>query len=88
MSRINIKQQQLIDEMLQKAKDKYPDIVFKKLERSPDDRDHIWICVESNMDEDTLLEFYDFAAELDIETLMNYGYKITLMPTGTSLAYS
>jgi hypothetical protein len=85
---INLKQKQLIDEMFQKAKEKYPEIVFKELTQSPDDPDHIWICIDPNMDEDKLLDFFDFAAELDIDTLVQYGYKISLMPNNNGYAYS
>jgi hypothetical protein len=35
--KINLKQQQLIDELIAKVKKKYPEIIFKNLESSPED---------------------------------------------------
>ncbi|MDQ1265703.1 MAG: hypothetical protein QG635_854 [Bacteroidota bacterium] len=85
---INLKQKQLIEDMLKKAKEKYADIELKNISFSPDDSEHIFVNIRHSMDEDELLDFYDFAAELDIETLMDYGYKITLMPTNDAFAFN
>ncbi len=85
---INYKQKQLIDDMFKKAKELFPEIILKEITQSPDDPEHIWINIEHNMNEDKLLDFYDLAAELDINTLINYGYKISLMPKNTNFVYS
>ena len=74
--------------MFKKAKEFFPEIILKEITQSPDDPEHIWINIEHNMNEDKLLDFYDFAAELDINTLINYGYKISLMPKNTNFVYS
>ena len=77
--RINHKQQQLMDEMFAKVKEKYPEIVFKGIEFSPDDPEHIWIITIADMDEDREIEMSEFSAELEIQVLMDYGYAISMM---------
>jgi len=49
---MNHKQKELIDELFNKVKAKYPEIIFKDLSVSPDDPDHIWINVIADMDEE------------------------------------
>ncbi|MDQ1266567.1 MAG: hypothetical protein QG635_1719 [Bacteroidota bacterium] len=78
--RINHKQQQLIDGLFAKVKERYPELVFKSLEESPDDREHIWINVASNMDEDREIEMHSYSAELATDILLEYGYSFSIMP--------
>jgi hypothetical protein len=77
--RINHKQQDIIDDFLKKAQEKFPDIKFVDLSVSPDDPDHIWINVISNMDDEKHLEFLDFETDMEVEIDDNYGYRITMM---------
>ena len=86
--KINIKQQELIEEILKKARVKFPEIIFKDLSTSPDDPEHIWINVFSNMDEDREMELIHFSSKLDYNILMKYGYKITIMPENPNLVYN
>jgi len=86
--KLNIKQQELINDILKEAKNKYPVIEFVDLSTNPDDPEHIWVNVEGDMEEEQMLEFFDFAAELDINILLDYGYKITLMLENPDLVYS
>ncbi|HPO63960.1 MAG TPA: hypothetical protein PK762_12850 [Candidatus Kapabacteria bacterium] len=78
--KLNLKQQQLIDDIFNKAKEKYPEIIFRNLQVSPDDPEHIWINVIANMDEDEIIELRHYAANLEIDTLLDYGYAISIMP--------
>ncbi len=78
--RINLKQEQLIDELFAKVKAEYPEIVFNNLGVSPDDPEHIWINIIADMDEDRELEMTHFCSELEIDILMDYGYSISIMP--------
>ena len=84
---INYKQKQLIDELFNKVKSKYPVIKFKHLEVSPDDPEHIWIIVEADMDEDQEIEMTSFAAEMQSDILMNYGYAISIMAENPNTVY-
>ena len=77
---INYKQQQLIDEVFIKIQIKFPEIVFKNIESSPDDPSHIWINVIADMDEEKEIKLIHYSGKLDNEILMKYGYKITIMP--------
>ncbi|MBM2815309.1 MAG: hypothetical protein HW421_2071 [Ignavibacteria bacterium] len=77
--RINHKQQQLIDEMFDKVKQRYPEIVFKDLQTSPDDPDHIWINVIADMDEDREIEMVHYSSELETDLLLDYGYAFSIM---------
>lgn len=86
--KINLKQQQLVEEMFNKVKADYPEIVFKHLETSPDDPEHIWIIVEADMDEDREIEMRQYSAELQIDILMDYGYMISIMSDNPNTVYA
>lgn len=86
--RINLKQEQLIKELFNKVKEKYPQIVFKNLDNSPDDYDHIWINVIADMDEDTQIEMQRYAAELTTDILLDYGYHISIMSENPNFIYA
>ena len=86
--KINHKQQELIDEMFIKVKEKYPEIVYKNLEVSPDDPDHIWVIATADMDEDREIEMMSFTAELEIQTLMDYGYAISILYENPNAVYA
>ena len=84
---INHKQKQLIDELIFKVQERYPEIVFKDLETSPDDPQHIWINVVADMDEDREIEMTHFASEIATDILMDYGYAISIMPENPNAVY-
>ena len=86
--RINYKQQQLINELFEKVKEKYPEIQYKNLEVSPDDPEHIWINVISNMDEDREIEMSHYCSNLEYDILMDYGYAISIMASNPNLVYA
>ena len=86
--RINHKQQQLIDELFTKVKERYPEIVFKDLQISPDDPEHIWINVIADMDEDREIEMRHYSAELETDVLMDYGYALSIMPENPNTVYA
>ena len=84
---INYKQKQLIDELFNKVKSKYPVIKFKNLDVSPDDPEHIWINVIADMDEDKEIEMMEYSAELEADLLLDYGYRISIMPENPNAVY-
>jgi len=86
--KINYKQKQLIDELFDNVKSKYSEIKYKHLEVSPDDPEHIWIIVEADMDEDKEIEMTHFAAELQNDILMEYGYAISIMAENPNAVYA
>jgi len=70
------------------VKEKYPQIVFKNLDFSPDDNEHIWINVIADMDEDLEIEMAQYAAELRSDILLDYGYAISIMPENPNFIYA
>jgi hypothetical protein len=86
--RINHKLQQLIDELINKVKNQYPEIVFKDLQVSPDDPEHIWITVIADMDEDKEIEMRHYAADIATDILMDYGYDLSIMPENPNSVYA
>ena len=86
--RINLKQQQLLDELLSKVKERYPEIEVSYLEESPEDPDDIWINVIAEMDEDRQMEMSLYAAELETDILTDYGYAFTIMSHNPNDVYA
>ncbi len=86
--KINYKQQQLIDSLFNQVKEKYPEIIYKDLECSPDDPEHIWINVIADIDEDDEIKLMDYSAELETDILMDYGYRISIMPENPNAVYA
>jgi len=84
---INHKQQQLIDELFNKVKEKYPEIVFKDLQSSPDDPEHIWINVIADIDEDREIEMREYSVDLEIDLLIDFGYRISIMSENPNILY-
>ena len=77
---INFKQQELIDNLFQVVKAKFPEIELINITRSPDDSSHIWINVTVPEDEDKQIELNEFAAEKGHDILLDYGYWISVIP--------
>ncbi|MBM2815764.1 MAG: hypothetical protein HW421_2526 [Ignavibacteria bacterium] len=85
--KINLKKQQLIDELFNKVKERYPEIIFKDLQTSPDDPEHIWINVIADMDEDREIEMNHFSASLAIDILIDFGYALSIMSENPNAVY-
>ena len=86
--RINHKQQQLIDELFAKVKERYPEIIFQNLEESPDDPDDIWINIIADMDEERQMEMSAYAAELETDILLDYGYALSIMAENPNTVFA
>lgn len=65
----NFKKQQLMDELFNKVKEHYPEILFKDLQTRPDDPEHVWINVLADIDKDREIEMRHYAVELAIDIL-------------------
>ena len=86
--RINHKQQQFMDELFIKVKERYPEIIFKDLQTDPDDPEHIWINVIADMDEDREIEMTHYSAELETDILTDYGYALSIMSENPNAVYA
>jgi len=82
---VNLKQKQLIDELFTRAKDKFPEIIFKNLDNSPDDPEHIWVNVIADMDEEREIKLVHYTSKIQNEILTKYGYAISIMPENPNL---
>lgn len=86
--RMNVKQEQLINELFEKVKQRFPEIELINLQVSPDDSEHIWINVLADMDEEREIELTDYASELAVDILIDYGYAISIMPENPNSVYA
>ncbi len=78
---INFKQQELIDDLLDAVKEKFPEIELVQITESPEDPADLWVNVTSPADDDRLLELVHFASDKSSDILLDYGYQILVMPT-------
>ena len=85
--RINIKQQKLMDELFNKVKERYPEIIFRNLQTDPDDPEHIWLNVIADMDEEREIEMNHYSAELETDILIDYGYAFSIMSENPNAVY-
>ncbi len=77
---INFKQQELIQQLFQTVRGKYPEIEFLGVTESPEDPADLWINVSASAEEDQEIEMTEFASELSTNLLLEYGYLILIMP--------
>jgi hypothetical protein len=85
---INHKQKELIDFLFKSVKEKYPEIEFLNLSVSPDDREHIWINISADMDEDKEIDMRYYAAGIEADIHIDYGYRISIMSENPNGVYA
>lgn len=78
--RINFKQQELIDGLVEALKDNFPEVRFVDVSESPENPNDLWINVTKVKDDDRLIELIDFCGERSTDILMDYGYHMLVMP--------
>jgi len=78
---INFKQEQLIAELVDYVKEKFPEIRFIGISESPEDPADLWIRVTAPEDEDRESELISYACDRSMDILMDYGYHMLVMPT-------
>ena len=81
---INFKQQELVDNLIQAVKKKFPEIQLVDISESPEDPNDLWVNVTFPKDENRKIELMEYAANLETDILLDYGYHIMLMPTNNS----
>jgi hypothetical protein len=77
---INFKQQELIDQLFREVKQKFPEVEFISISRSPEDPADLWLNVTAPADEDREIELREFASEKTSDILLDFGYLILVMP--------
>lgn len=78
---INFKQQELIDQLFEAIKKKFPEVKLINVIESPEDPSDLWVNITAPNDEDEEIALRKFASEKSTDILMDYGYHILIMPT-------
>lgn len=72
--------EEVAEELLQSVKAKYPELEEFGRTTDPEDKEHIWIRVYAPYDEDTRMAIHSYASELETDILLDYDYKISVIP--------
>ena len=78
--RINSKQRDIIDGLVNDLQKHFPDIRFVDIAESPENPNDLWINVTEPDSEDREIELMDFFSDKCIDILMDYGYHMLVMP--------
>jgi hypothetical protein len=78
--RINSKQQELIQGLVEDLNRHFPDVEFVDITESPENPNDLWINVTEPEDEDMEIELTKFFSEKSADILMDYGYHMLVMP--------
>lgn len=77
---MNFKQEELVNELFETVKNKYPEISLINITESPEDPDDLWINITAPENEEAEIELREFASDKSTDILLNYGYSILVMP--------
>ncbi len=72
--------EEVASELLSAVKAKYPDLEEFSRATDPEDKEHILIRMYAPYDEDKRIEIHQFASELETDILLEYDYKISIIP--------
>ncbi len=78
--RINHKQQELIQGIVEDLNRHFPDVKFCDITESPENPNDLWINVTEPEDEEREIELTKFFSEKTTDILMDYGYHMLVMP--------
>ncbi len=78
---INFKQEELIKEVVDYVREKFPEVRFLGVTESPEDPESLWIRVTAPEDEKRESELTDYACDKTMDILLDYGYHMLVMPT-------
>ncbi len=79
---LNHAQERLINELMDYARKKYPEIKMGGITESPSSSNHIWVIIKGIdwNDDDRVMDFTEYMSEKQEDILVEYGYPISLMP--------
>ncbi len=78
---LNHVQERLIGELMDYARQKYPEIELGKITESPSSSDHIWVIIKGiDWNDDKAMDFMEYLSGKQEDILVEYGYPISLMP--------
>jgi len=78
--RINSKQRELIEGLVEDLNIHFPDVKFCDITESPENPNDLWINVTEPEDEEREIELIEFFGEKTIDILTDYGYHMLVMP--------
>ncbi len=78
--RINCKQQELIQGLVEDLNRHFPDVKFVDITESPENPNDLWINVTEPEDDDMEIKLTKFFSEKSADILMDYGYHMLVMP--------
>ncbi|MFY7997497.1 MAG: hypothetical protein ACOVSW_02725 [Candidatus Kapaibacteriota bacterium] len=76
--RLNLKQQELLENYIAQLQERFPSIEVQGITPSAEDPADIWVHIFVT-DDDPDGAISAFAAEMNIDILVNYGYSISVM---------
>jgi hypothetical protein len=78
--KMNLRQEELVEELVAAIKGKYPEVNLVEVKESPETPDTLWICITAPKDEDREIELRSFSADKATDILCDYGYHMLVMP--------
>ncbi|MDM8522312.1 hypothetical protein QUF80_02980 [Desulfococcaceae bacterium HSG8] len=78
---INFKQEELIEELVNYVRERFPEAKFISVSESPEDPESLWVRVTSPEDEDRESALIEYSADKSMDILLDYGYHMLVMPT-------
>jgi hypothetical protein len=78
---LNLKQEELIRELVKDIQKQFPEVKFMNVTFSPENPNELWIRVTAPEDEDREIELAEYGANKTIDILTDYGYHMLVMPT-------
>ena len=79
--RINFKQEELISELMNFIKGRFPEVELLNITESSYDPETLWINVTAPEDEDRRIAMREFGNDKAADIFLNYGYYMLVMPT-------
>jgi hypothetical protein len=79
---LNLKQEEIIQNLIRDIQKKFPEVELIDATPSPDTPDGLWINVTAPEDEDREIELTEYCADKTIDILLQYGYHMLVMPDG------
>jgi len=79
---LNHVQERLINELMDYARKKYPEIELGEITDSPSNANHVWVIIKGidRNDDDRVTDFTEYMSGKQEDILVEYGYPISLMP--------
>jgi hypothetical protein len=79
--RLNFKQEELIEELMNTIKGKYPEVELISVTESSYDHETLWINITAPEDEDRKIAMREFGNDKATDIFLDYGYYMLVMPT-------